>query len=67
MSYSIEYRRRSGEAGSLACPSAALNQATVQQLLSRHAEHGHVLESAHGRVEVREPDGERVAEYWFVA
>lgn len=66
MSYAIDYRRASGSPGREVCASAAQYQAAIQLLLAQHAEKGHVIASVHGHIEVRDRDGETVAEYWFV-
>lgn len=66
MSLDIEYRGRHS-AATESFQSAADYQAAVTALLQQHAEHGHVIENVHGRIEVRDRQGERVADYWFVA
>ena len=66
MSQSIEYRRANGLAGSECFGDARQYQAAVRALLSEHAERGHVIESVHGQVEVRDREGVRIATYWFV-
>ena len=66
MSQCIEYRRATGHAGSERFGDASQYQAAVRALLSEHAERGHVIESVHGQVEVRDREGVRIATYWFV-
>ncbi len=66
MTWSIEYRGAEGRAATEACRTAAQYQAAVQQLLAQHAEHGHVIESVHGEIRVRDRDGAPIATYWFV-
>ena len=59
MTWSIEYRGAEGRAATEACRTAAQYQAAVQQ-------HGHVIESVHGAIRVRDRDGAPIATYWFV-
>lgn len=64
--WSIEYRSAHGAAATEALHSAAQYRSAVQQLLRQHAERGHVIETEHGQVTVRDRDGAQIATYWFV-
>lgn len=65
MSLDIEFRGRQS-AATESFKNAIEYQAAIALLLAQHAEHGHVIESDHGRIAVRDRHGERVADYWFV-
>ena len=66
MSPSIEHRHADGLRVSERFENRSAYVQAVRQLWARHVECGHVIESDHGRVQVRDPHGAWVATYWLV-
>ena len=66
MRHTIEYQRANGHGGSEPFVNVTHYRAAVRALLAEHAQRGHVIEDVHGRIEVRDRTGVRIATYWFV-
>ena len=66
MNACIETQRASGYSGSERFEEPGAYVEAVRRLWVHHVEHGHVIESDHGRVQVRDHEGVPVATYWFL-
>ena len=66
MTASIETQRASGFSGSERFDEPGAYVEAVRRLWVHHVEQGHVIESDHGRIRVRDREGMRIATYWFV-